>query len=225
MVIRVDPLRLAYMAVPKAACSSVKATLAALDPAVEALDPARFGQKKVHALYPTQRFRKHRWDRVTDFFRFTVVRDPFQRLLSVYTHRVVALGELRHCRKIRRGRVNLPADPDPDFFFQNLAEYAAVSSAIKHHVLPTVVFTGADLGRYDKVYRTDDLDDLGTDLSSYLGCNVSIPHFKSSAMSLTLDDLNPRTHCALKARLDHEYNHLADFFSNPFDRQFYLRAA
>lgn len=225
MVIRVDAHKIAYMAVPKAACSSVKAGLGAVDPAVPISDPTAFEQKQIHAVYPTQRFRMHRWERVGDFFRFTVVRDPLKRLLGVYTNRVVARRELFGCRKIKRGRVDLPPDPDPDFFFQNLSPYIAVASVIKHHALPTVCFTGSALDRYSKVYRTADLPDLASDLGERVGQDVTIPHFNSSDMKLTLDDLKPETHRALEARLRDEYAFLADYFDNPFARKHHSLAA
>lgn len=223
MVIRVDTHRLAYMAVPKAACSSLKATLGALDPRVDVANASEFTQKQVHGIYPTQRFRMHRWTRVQDYFRFTVVRDPIKRLLGVYTNRVVDLGELNNCRKIKRGQVDLPANPDPDYFFQNLDAYRDVSSVIKHHTLPTVCFTGSDMQRYTKVYRTSDMDQLADDLSEKVGQAVDIPHFNSSGAKLALEDLAPATHRALAEQLAQEYAHLAEFFANPL--QLRLRKA
>ena len=225
MVVRIDPHKVAYMAVPKAACSSVKAALAAIDPAQEERDAAAFGQKEVHGIYPTQRFRLHRWARAQGYFRFTVVREPVKRLLAVYTNRVQGLNELRNCRNIKENRVALPADPDADFFFQNLRSYTSASSVIKHHALPTIVFTGHDLARYSKVYRTSDLHDLSNDLSAHVGQQVDIPHFNSSQSPLTLGDLTPETHQALKAFLADEYEHLAAVFPNPFERKSFAVAA
>jgi len=219
MVTRVDPYRLAYMAVPKAACSSIKAALAALDPLHDVDDPNALGQKQVHALYPTMRFRGHRWHHLSNHFRFTVVRDPLKRLLAVYTNRVEGLGILGHSRKIRRGRVHLPTEPDPDYFFQNLSAYMATSSDIKHHTLPTAVFTGLDWRNYTKVYRTSEIPQLGKDLSEFVGREVSIPHFNSSERRLSLGDLSPQTQRVLQVRLEDEYAHLAPYFDNPFDRR------
>ena len=225
MVIRVDAHQIAYMAVPKAACSSIKAALGSVDPTLDRRDATAFEQKEVHQIYPTQRFRMHRWDRVQDHFRFTVVRDPLKRLLGVYTNRVQELGELYNCRKIKRARVDLPADPDPDFFFQNLCDYIAISSSIKHHALPTLVFTGQDFALYTKVYRTSDLSALAGDLGTQVGRNVVIPHFNSSASPLTLDSLAPETHRVLAAHLAAEYDHLGAFFPNPFKRKSFAIAA
>ena len=218
MVIRVDPDKIAYMAVPKAACSSIKASLAALDPTHPVDDPTQMGQKEVHAFYATHRFRKHRWMHLDDYFRFTVVRDPLKRLMGVYTNRVVGLRELYNCRKIKRGRVDLPADPDPDFFFQNLEGYIDISSSIKHHALPTALFTGRRFDVYTKVYKTNEINALSADLSAHVGREVVIPHFNSSDQPLSLDDLKPETHRVLKQRLAAEYTHLARFFDNPLER-------
>lgn len=217
MVTRVDSHRLAYMAVPKAACSSVKAALAVLDPLQAQNRPEALGQKQVHAIYPTMRFRRHRWDHLVNHYRFTVVRDPLKRLLAVYTNRVEGLGILSHCRKIRRGRVHLPTEPDPDYFFQNLSAYIATSSDIKHHTLPTALFTGTDWSAYSRVFKTSEMPELGADLSAHTGRDVVIPHFNSSSRRLALSDLSAQTQRVLQLRLEDEYTHVAPYFDNPFD--------
>ncbi|WP_415920500.1 sulfotransferase family 2 domain-containing protein [Tateyamaria sp. SN6-1] len=216
MVIHIDALNLAYMAVPKAACSSVKATLAALDPENPMQDPAAFSMDTIHKQYRTRRFRIHRWQDYESCFRFTVVRDPLKRLLGVYTNRVVELRELHTSRNFRRGHTDLTPDPDPDYFFQNLGAYIKAASTIKHHALPTVLFTGEDFGVYSKVYRTSDLGDLATDLSEMAGRDVVIPHGNSSAAPLHLDDLKPKTQKAIADRLAPEYAHLSQYFQSPF---------
>ncbi|MEP1962912.1 MAG: hypothetical protein ABJP79_13310 [Tateyamaria sp.] len=91
-----------------------------------------------------------------------------------------------------------------------------MSSSVKHQALPTAVFTGADLGRFSRVYRTSDISKLRDDLSAHVDAPVTIPHFNSSDAPLTLDDLAPETHRMLAARLEEEYRHLEGYFSNPF---------
>ncbi|WP_299692894.1 sulfotransferase family 2 domain-containing protein [uncultured Tateyamaria sp.] len=218
MVIHIDALNVAYMAVPKAACSSVKATLGALDPDNPISDPTAFSMDTLHDQFQTRRFRIHRWQGYDHCFRFTVVRDPLKRLLGVYTNRVVALRELFTARNFRRGLVDLPPDPDPDFFFQNLGAYIKGASTIKHHALPTSVFTGEDFGLYSKVYRTSDLADLAADLSEISGQDVTIPHVNSSGTPLRIDDLARKTRAAIAQRLAGEYAHLSAYFDNPFDQ-------
>ena len=216
MVIHIDTLNIAYMPVPKAACSSVKATLAALDPANPVNDATAFEIDTLHKQYQTRRFRAHRWAACGDCYRFTVVRDPVKRLLGVYSNRVVALRELHTARNFRRGHTDLPPEPDPDYFFQNLTAYIRAASTIKHHALPTHCFTGMDFGVYSKVYRTSDLHELAQDLTDVTGRSAVIPHVNSSDTPLRIDDLAPDTQAAIATRLADEYAHLSAYFDNPF---------
>lgn len=215
MVIHINALNLAYMAIPKAACSSVKAALGALDPDVPETDATAFPRKALHNRYQTRRFRIHRWRAYDGCFRFTVVRDPLKRLLGVYSNRVVQRRELHTSRSFRRGLTDLPPDPDPDFFFQNLNAYINAASTIKHHALPTSVFTGKDFSLYSKVYRTSELGALAADLGDITGRKVTIPHVNSSPAPLCIDELAPKTRTAISTRLASEYAHLADYFDNP----------
>jgi len=219
MVITVEAHRIAYMALPKAGCSTVKAALAQVDPEATVPDDGPADVMTWHRLYPTMRFRPHRWQAYDGWWRFCVVRDPLKRLLSVYTNRVVGLRELHNCRSILRGRVDLPMDPDPDFFFQNLRAYMQAASAIKHHALPAWLFLGPDLGRYDRVYRTSELHRFGEDLAERTGCAVSIARENPSETRLRADDLALATRAHLRDHLEDEYRYLAEFYENPFGRR------
>lgn len=204
MVIAIDTFKLAYMAVPKAACTSVKAMLAEIDPNVTLPPPEERNDLTYHALYQTRRFRTDRFKRHKDAFRFTVVRDPIRRLISVYTNRVVGLRDLHNSRKlVRRG--TLPLDPDPDTFFQNLATYRRLSSVIRHHALPTWLFTGDDLGVYDRVFRTDQMAELAGILSERAGRAIPVERANSSGIRLDFEELAPKTRDMLVPILRKEY--------------------
>jgi len=215
MVIAVQDLKIAYAAVPKAGCSSVKAMLAQLDPQADVphdVPDNRF----YHSLYPTRRFRPRRFPATEGIFSFTVVRDPIRRLMSVYTNRVADKGDLHNSRKLKKRKV-LPLDPDPDTFFQNLARYCRLSSVIRHHVLPTAIFTGRNLNRYDRVFRTDQIDELADALSSHCTGDVRPARANSSKSRLAFDDLKPETRDAIRPHLLGEYRHLSGYIDNPFD--------
>ena len=217
MSVALPDLRIVYMPIPKAACTSVKAALASIDPEAPitaeeiAADPYC-----VHAHYQTTRFRPHRWEPYSDgtWWRFAVVRDPLKRLLGVYSNRVEELKELYHSPKMRE-QTALPMDPDPDFFFQNLLAYMELSSTIKHHALPSHLFIGPLPLRFDTVYKTENLGQLGADLSARAGREVRVPRFNSTEHPLKLSDLAPATMDALRERLSDEYIHLQDYYKNP----------
>ena len=203
------------MAVPKAACTSVKAALARLDPEVTIPPEKDITVFTWHGIYPTRRFRPHRWEEYEGWWRFTVVRDPAKRLMSVYTNRIAQMNELKNSRKLRDGRFDLPTDPDPDFFFQNLEAYKQASSMIKHHALGAWLFTGRKPLKYDRVYRIEDLADLAADLTERTGQKVEFPRKNKSAMALQLSDLKPGTIDSLRPFLNREYDHLSDYYENP----------
>ncbi|AXI46711.1 hypothetical protein C1J03_12175 [Sulfitobacter sp. SK012] len=220
MAIEVAAHKIAYMALPKAACSSVKSALAHLDPSVdlsktEGFEPA-FG--RWHAIYPTMRFRPHRWEKYDEgWWRFCVVRDPAKRLMSCYTNRVVQLRELHNSKKLRRGEVDLPMDPDPDFFFSNLMAYKDAASSIKHHVLPAQLFLGPPPMKYDRIYMVAELGQLAKDLAKRTGTEVTMARENTSGGGLAVTDLKPATQDALRPYLAREYDYFGKWYENPLD--------
>ncbi|MFW2590125.1 sulfotransferase family 2 domain-containing protein [Sagittula sp. SSi028] len=221
MCVELPQLRIVYMPIPKAACSSVKAALASIDEnSPITLEDIQNNDLVVHEHYKTSRHRPHRWEPYCDgtWWRFSVVRDPLKRLLSVYTNRVVALRELHNSRRIRAQSALTP-DPDPDFFFQNLKEYMALSSSIKHHALPAWLFIGPQPINFDRIYRTDELGLLADDLSEKAGKQVTIPKLNKSEKSLEIGDLNAKTVDFLREHLAPQYEHLSDYYRNPFEKR------
>lgn len=220
MVAALEEYRIVYMAIPKAACTSVKATLAAWDQSKDyQLDDfmGNFETRKVnpHAVYPTTRFRPHRWQAFEGWWRFSVVRDPLKRLLAVYSDRVFGRKELFNSPKIRR-QSEFPPDPDPDFFFQNLQSYRKLSSVVKHHALPSRLFIGAPPFKFDKIFPVEHVEELAAELTNRTGQNVTIPRLNKSSKSLSLNDLSKTTQNILAKELELEYSDLSNFYQNPF---------
>lgn len=217
MPIRVDAHKLAYSPLPKAGCSTVKRMLAMIDPDVVIPPQEEWTTYTWHEFYPTLRYKPKRWKQVSGYFRFGVVRDPAKRLMSVYTNRVMQFRDLTKSPRLRQPEnAHLMTDPDPDFFFANLDEYARNASVIKHHVLPAELFLGPDLSDYDRIYRTEELGQLAEDLSEHAGKSIDIARENKSEMKLALDDLKPETIDAIRPRLEREYDYLSGFFDNPF---------
>lgn len=218
MSVVLSNFKIVYMPIPKAACTSVKAALASVDPDCPLTnEQIQQNSSIVHSFYQTSRFRPHRWEQFLDgsWWRFAVVRDPLKRLLSVYTDRVIGRQELRNSPRLRK-RSDLLVDPDPDFFFENLMEYIRNSSVVKHHALPSNLFIGPKPIAFDRIYKTDELNVLADDLSERLGQSIAIPRFNTSQTSLSVSDLSPKAVSVIRERLEPEYEHLSEFFENPF---------
>ena len=213
MAITVEQHKLAYMALPKAACTSVKRLLAQVDETVSQPDTSDI--MAWHGIYPTRRFRPHRWQAYEDHFRFCVLRDPIKRLMSCYSDIVAGRNELANSPRLRKS-ARYVVNPDPDYFFLNLEGYKARSSLIKHHALSAQVFLGPKLhAHYDRVYRTSELEELGHDLSRRTGRILRVPHSNATKATLQIDDLLDETIDALRPFLDQEYSYLDGWMKNP----------
>lgn len=209
MVIAVEDYEIGYVPVSQAACTTVKNMLGTLMGRPLPADPDR-----VHRMFPTRRFRPDQLTAIEDFFRFTVVRDPVDRLLSVYSDRVVKREELRASPRLQSS--GLPPRPDIDVFFQNLDAYKNHASIIKHHVMKQVVFIGTDLAYFDRVYTTDDLATLRDDLWAMTGRKLAAHHLNAAPHGVIFDDLAPATQAALRAQTQDDYRLLSAWFTPPW---------
>lgn len=217
MTAALPALKIVYRALPKAACSSVKAGLALIDPDQNlTLEQIQQDQDLVHGVYQTSRFRADHWENYTGWWRFTVVRDPLKRLFSAYTDRVIKRRNLHDSRQIRSGKFDLPTDPDADFFFQNLPDYMRASSVIKHHVLPTHMFIGPKPLDYDRVYPVEDIAGLEAELSERVGQPFQVPRFNTSSARLSYFDLQPATQAAIREYLAPDYDLLDNYYQPPW---------
>ena len=202
MVAALSHLELSYTPVPGAASTAVKRAMMALDPSV----PERIARdiaadaRRVHALYPTRKFRRARLAAQGDWFTFTVVRDPVARLLAVYGA-AIASGELVGSEHLRRGWAPLPATPDPDVFFENFAAYRAASVTVKSRAVPQVYFTGPDLSLYARVYRAENLDEARREVSRPTGQILRFPVSPEARDRLALRDLGPRAQSVVMAEV------------------------
>lgn len=126
----------------------------------------------IHDIYPTLAFdHSAPRDRV-DTERIAVLRDPVDRLLSAYVHRVGRLGGL----PLKESANAAGVDPEPFLanFIDRLEEYREHSAWIAHHTEPLVHFLGQDAEYFSTLYPIADLPRLVSDLSAQLQRELTI---------------------------------------------------
>ena len=101
-------------------------------------------------------------------------------------------------------------------FFLNIRKYIELASVVQHHVRPVRLFVGPQPLQYDRVFRTDQMRELEEELTNVTGVEIRIPKLNESSQSLQLGDLRTETQAHLSEFLLNEYEHLKQFYENPF---------
>ncbi|MFN4098218.1 MAG: sulfotransferase family 2 domain-containing protein, partial [Pararhodobacter sp.] len=162
-----DEFKLAYVAVPKVACTSLKTMMFEVENGFPFRPFTTSGTAWwIHDFYTSIPFADLPHDRIADYRCIGVVRDPVQRLLSCYSNRVVHHRELSRDKARRPLReADLPFSPDLSTFVANLAGYMAAVPSIHHHARPMVDYLGHDPSYFDRVYTMAELPELVADVT------------------------------------------------------------
>ena len=156
--------KLIYIPIPKNACTTVKQVLHQIEfgRVFNANHSVSDPYVDVHDYYLKRRDAftgNAKLNSASDYTRFTVVRDPVERLISCYRNRVVDLRDLQSDTDILRKK-NLSAEPDLEEFVLNLKQYRNASKSIEHHTRPQSLFLGGTLQYFDNIYPFECLNEL-----------------------------------------------------------------
>lgn len=233
MAIVLENYGIAYFPIPKVACSSLKTALYEL----------AFGKpfvredagKSIHQIFPTKPFSRREFQRLTGHFKFAVIRDPIDRILSAYSNKIadqdnltilnrsirVKLAEalVRFSRIDAKAYRSLEAKPHVDFFVKNIDLYNAKYPLIYGHTRPTSYYLGNDLSQFDRIYTISELPTLQKDISEIVGRDweVKRENVSGSRSKASVADLSEEGFQALMNYLRADYGLLADYFEAPPD--------
>lgn len=211
MAVLADDLPVTYYPIPKSGTSSVKYALMSLSSRHGALaDP----DNQVH---------DHLFTSWVDPFvpvydglggKFTVVRDPLERLLSAYSSRIRDVNVLkRSSAKVEMLKAfGLPADPDLDTFILNVEKYSASSWEIQFHVASPRHFVGSSLFLFDHVFRFEEMDKVEAFLSSVSGRKITIPKLQAARSKVSPSNLSPAALAKAMRFCRYDYAFLVDYY-------------
>lgn len=197
---------LLYIPIPKNACTSIK----------HAMYEIEFGKR-----FSSELKEKHGYDDHHDYYkkrpgaftgvaelkmmeqvtRFTVVRDPVERLISCYRNRVLDLGDLRSSVFILN-HMNLSPKPDINTFILNLEGYRKANKSIEHHSRPQHEFLGGTIQYLDHVFPIENLDELEGMLKNYKP-DLEMLKRKSGGSDIDLSDISEK---ALQKAIEFYHN-------------------
>ncbi|HEY9034607.1 MAG TPA: sulfotransferase family 2 domain-containing protein [Pseudomonadales bacterium] len=202
-VVRLGEMKLAYYSVPKVGKTAMKSVMDTLSRPDG--DYRNYGDKLFSPLM--------RW-RGRGCYRFTIVRDPVERLVSAYADRVADRDDIRRSvLSVVLARL-LGLDPSPDLntFALNLKKYALINDRIFRHVVPQLRYIGRDPGFYDAIFSIREMDKVAATLSELSGREVSIRRANASKAKVSKADLSPAALAALQDFYREDYRLYGQYF-------------
>jgi hypothetical protein len=217
MPVILEDYKIAFFNVPKAASTSIKHAFHVLIHG-KPFEAGDFGARHIHQLYKVKvPVSREYIEGLSDYWTFTVLRDPAKRILSAYTNRVVHHRDLHSVprARLRAAIRGLPLNPSIDVFLRRIQGYRDFSTSIRSHTDHVSTFVGPDLSLLDAVYRTEDLPRLAADLSARIGRTVHIPHLQTGGPKIAPNDLSPASLGRLLDYTADEYSFLRGLFAPP----------
>ena len=218
--------KLAYVPVPKNACSTVKTFLFKLQ---NNRDFKEFwaGTRRfqLHNVIPTLSYKEWKSNffnfsgiNKSDTFIFAIVRDPLLRFFSCYKNKVLQWNEIEHDELARNKCVtlNMPEKPDINTFVENFSFYQEICPSILHHTLPQVHFLGPDPNFYSKIYPIKKVDsELWDDLSKIVGEAIYAPQkrMQTGGSEMVIDPLTSENLVKIKDLYAADYDFLDEIIT------------
>lgn len=182
MTVHLPRHKLSYFSVPKVACTSLKLFFFELENGFRFRRFQLNGRTyRVHGFAQSLQLAKTR-DGAEGHTRLTVVRDPWRRILSCYTSKILKNNQLRESdftpRQKRRGLV---VNPTLDQFVEDLDAYRKASFEVRHHTQPLSHFLGRDPAFYDEIYTLGTIPQMIERVAGIAGEVPQLAHKNPSA--------------------------------------------
>lgn len=205
-----------YYPAPKVANTSVKHAMYWLKEgrSFEAAKIPGGGFKHIHKVYKTPLFDEVDNASYENLLKFTIVRDPIDRLVSVWRNRVMHHRELSVDRlKKVNNTEGLVASPDLNTFVENIEGYRMISPSIRTHSNPLVDFLGTSPDFFHLIFDIRNLSNLQKFLSLASGKEVQIPHEQTGGPPANRSNLKPENIDKIKIFYEKDYRIYGRFFS------------
>ena len=193
-----DEAQVVCSPIPKSASTSLKQLFEQLEP--------NTGGERAHRRFGGGRLRSDRLRLaeldLANFYRFAVVRDDIDRLISYHRRNVMQSESLRRAGHGLERYLGLSTTPGVDELAIHLEHYRYVFLDVRHHSLPSRAYLHADPAFYDDVFTLDDMDQLEERLVDHTGTPLTIEHKLRSA-ERSGDELSPESAEALGRFFDH----------------------
>jgi hypothetical protein len=211
-----EKYKLAFFCVPKVASTSMKEAIYQLEYGAP-FSPKETGARHIHRFYPTESFDPKVFRKYEGYWRFTILRDPFARIISAYHNRVLQDREMYNTWKSRwrTFRAGLNPRPSLDDFCKNLIAYRQHPGVRAHRNL-IAEYTGPSVASYEAVYQIENMERLEQDIRERTGHDLILPHSKrSESLNNGFETLSDAAKAAILGYVQPEYDMLDGRYTPP----------
>lgn len=131
---------------------------------------------------------------------FTVVRDPVERFVSFYKWGVIA----NHC--------GYDTPVDINAFVADFAAHMNRTPKIRFHLSPQFLFIGKDLSYYHRVFRMEEMAELGRYLSVRSGTEITVGKANTTERQKATSELTEQSRARLVDIYREDYALLRDYY-------------
>lgn len=207
-----------YYPVPKVANTSIKLGLYHLKTG-EYFSPEISDDgavRHIHKVYKTPYFAEVSHALHVNLIKFAVVRDPLDRLVSVWRNRVAFHRELTFNKVGQEKFKALELTPNPDLntFVDRLDDYRQISGSIKAHSDKMTDYLGKDPTFFDLIFDIGSLDLLEKFLEIVSGQETHLPHEQTGGPKKSKSDLPENLLKKLKTFYEEDYDLFGEAFGN-----------
>ena len=177
-MIVLDDHNLAYVSVPKCACTSAKELFFEIENGFPfrqfSVSGVVYG---VHKLARSVAFEALPFERIAGYFKVALVRDTVSRIYSCYRDKILG-GRAFQAPADRQAAVarGLAAEPSFDAFVDRLEDYRALSPVIRHHSQPLSHFLGPDPDWFGRIFDLSQAEDFAALVRERTGRDAAMPH-------------------------------------------------
>ena len=207
-MIVIASLGIAYVPVPKNACTSIKTALFELENGFEfrpyQINGTHFHIHNFHKSYESKLNLQVDADFLKHGFRFCVVRDPIERIISCYRNRVKKHGELKGTEFEKR--INNVIE-----FAEALDEISDAVPSIRHHAEKQTSFLGKSPEVYTNIYNFRNLSKIAADLMEFCGSTITLPHLQKAGGDDDIEMTDSVRH-GIQDRYSEDYDVFGSYF-------------
>ncbi|MGK7920777.1 MAG: tetratricopeptide repeat protein [Trichodesmium sp.] len=210
-VILCDRFKIAYVLIPKCACSTVQTVMRYLENAQE--DKSKRISLPKNQSHKTYRLKIE--DLAANYFNFVVVREPIKRFLSAFSNKILYSRILEKTELTSQylSIARLGVNPEINWMVENLELYSEMSGDWEYHIKPQHTFMGNQIKGFNHIFQVERLGDLGEKLSEITGLEINLPRINTGGKKISLADLSEKSMKKLIDFYARDYELLKDYYS------------